>query len=127
MTTIGRKEARKLWVEALRSGEYRQAKGALGMNDGGVKAYCCLGVACEVYLDCGGVLKVSTEDGNVLYNRHDAVLPEEVQCWLGLAFADGTYERIRTLADDNDNDVSFDKIADLIESEPSGLFEEEPA
>ena len=34
----------KLWVDALRSGKYQQARGALKTGD----AYCCLGVACDI-------------------------------------------------------------------------------
>lgn len=33
------------WVEALRSGEYKQGSGALLSQDGG---YCCLGVLAEI-------------------------------------------------------------------------------
>jgi hypothetical protein len=35
----------KLWVEALRSGKYRQSQGSLSCEDGG---NCCLGVAVRV-------------------------------------------------------------------------------
>lgn len=35
----------RLWVAALRSGEFKQATDMLRAND----RYCCLGVACEVY------------------------------------------------------------------------------
>lgn len=38
-------EPRKLWVEALRSGEYEQTNGALRYED----KFCCLGVACDLY------------------------------------------------------------------------------
>ena len=33
------------WLDALRSGKYRQASESLRTNEG----YCCLGVACDVY------------------------------------------------------------------------------
>lgn len=39
------KERIKLWVEALRSGKYKQAKGRLRQGE---NSYCCLGVACEI-------------------------------------------------------------------------------
>lgn len=35
---------RNTWIPALRSGEYKQVKGALHTTDG----YCCLGVACTL-------------------------------------------------------------------------------
>lgn len=39
------KEARQLWIDALRSGEYHQEQHVLSYNG----AFCCLGVACELY------------------------------------------------------------------------------
>lgn len=38
------------WIDALRSGKYRQTKGVLkrGAEHGGPFSYCCLGVLCEV-------------------------------------------------------------------------------
>lgn len=39
------KRNRKAWLEALRSGKFKQTKGKLRSRNG---AYCCLGVACEV-------------------------------------------------------------------------------
>ncbi len=37
------------WVEALRSGEYKQGKGVLRGSDMTKPTYCCLGVLCDVY------------------------------------------------------------------------------
>jgi hypothetical protein len=40
---------RQAWLEALRSGDYQQGRGALKQKDeGNGVVYCCLGVACEV-------------------------------------------------------------------------------
>lgn len=39
-------EFKKKWVEALRSGEYKQGQGALHRAD--EDTYCCLGVACKI-------------------------------------------------------------------------------
>jgi hypothetical protein len=36
------------WIEALRSGKYRQATGTLYQDDNNQTGYCCLGVACRV-------------------------------------------------------------------------------
>ena len=38
-------QIKQLWVNALRSGEYKQATGRLRKNDG----YCCLGVLCDLH------------------------------------------------------------------------------
>lgn len=39
---------KKRWLEALRSGEYRQTTGSLTDDEG---AFCCLGVLCEILKD----------------------------------------------------------------------------
>ena len=39
------KENREKWLEALRSGKYKQALSTLKNNEA---AYCCLGIACEI-------------------------------------------------------------------------------
>lgn len=50
-----KKEIAELWVKALRSGEYKQARGKLKVVDSSesdtseVTRYCCLGVLCELY------------------------------------------------------------------------------
>lgn len=103
----------KKWIEALRSGGYRQGIGRLHSYTEGT--YCCLGVACEVALSNGVI-----ED----YDGSEPVLPVEVRDWLGLSCEDGSYYE-RNLIDHNDNDGwTFNQIADLIESEPEGMFRE---
>lgn len=40
-------ELKQIWVDALRSGDYKQTKGTLhNLDDGG---FCCIGVACVVW------------------------------------------------------------------------------
>lgn len=99
------------WVQALRSGKYKQGRGSLREHD----AYCCLGVLCDIhaketgghwdtrgeYLDCGGILPVS------------------VRCWAGLESRDpevGGYYSGHCLSTHNDNGRPFPEIADLIEA-----------
>lgn len=110
-------ENAKKWVDALRSGEYDQTRNYLRTDDG----YCCLGVACEVAIENGVRLKAVYKDGLWEYARNSEVLPPSVQRWLGLAADDGAYARW-TLAEKNDEGRPFDEIADVIESEPEGLF-----
>lgn len=123
-------ENAKKWVEALRSGEFQQVAGCL--RDAGSGAMCCLGVACEVYRrDTGGgewggaefdgASRFSVgDDGNVSY------LPDTVRKWLGLADPAGAYvvnvASMNALSSQNDEGASFTEIADIIESEPAGLF-----
>lgn len=110
----------KAWVAALRSGNYRQGIGKLKQND----RYCCLGVACELYQQAVGDLWVRAEvTGVTYYNNNNENLPDEVQKWLGLVSEWGANAAdIEALTDKNDTGKSFAEIADIIESEPEGLF-----
>lgn len=44
MKKLSKKELIEKWIEALRSGEYKQTVGKLVRNN----KYCCLGVLCEI-------------------------------------------------------------------------------
>jgi trans-aconitate methyltransferase len=68
------------WVEALRSGDYVQGKGALA-QDG---KYCCLGVACEVALRNGVQMDVKRDTSVYYYDQHSVHLPRAVMEWLGI-------------------------------------------
>jgi hypothetical protein len=111
------------WVAALRSGEYKQGMGAL--NLGG--KMCCLGVLCDLAVKAGAEVSVMTEPDEVGYTTYDsrgAGLPYSVQHWAGVGSADpGVVSAVDddgdeyeySLADLNDDGVSFDQIADLID------------
>ena len=104
----------KAWVKALRSGKYKQGEGVLRVED----KYCCLGVACEL----AGVADI-INNGEYFYGGGPYVLPQSVQEWLGLDSMEGSYEKgNRALSSDNDVGKTFEVIADIIESEPEGLF-----
>src|SRR5262245_19189887 len=103
-----------------------------GTND----TYCCLGVACDVYMqhneDLIRELVGDPDDPPTAYNYTDlshldssnAVLPQVVQEWLGLASNDGDYvyesddpefeHNTTSLVSENDSGATFDKIADII-------------
>lgn len=111
------KENIRKWVNALRSGEYRQTKGAL-KNDYG---HCCLGVLCEVAIQHGLALtqtRTETDEGNecVAFNGEWGTAPEEVVAWAGIEKSNPELlsdERAAELNDDRG--FSFGQIADLIE------------
>jgi len=42
------RELRNKWIEALRSGEYKQGQNMLVVAEEGVEKHCCLGVLCKV-------------------------------------------------------------------------------
>lgn len=108
-------EVKKLWVDALRSGEYQQGKGSL-RND---NKYCCLGVLCDLAVS-SGVCKCRSGifPGNVLY-RYDSefdVLPDSVIDWAELESKNPAIRAdALTLGDLNDSGRDFIFIADRIE------------
>jgi hypothetical protein len=119
-------EAVKLWVEALRSGEYQQGRHFLNDGDG---HYCCLGVLCELYRKhVDPDFPVCSSDGAIEYGEEgvDAELPEMIRGWAGLRTSVGEYDhrsgRVEALASQNDSGEPFCKIADIIEHQPPGLF-----
>ena len=71
-------EIKKMWVEALRSGEYKQTTGALRQldMDSALPCYCCLGVLCDLAVKAGVT--------NPFYENHTACLPTSVYKWAGL-------------------------------------------
>lgn len=128
------KRNRKAWLEALRSGSYKQTKGKLKSRNG---SYCCLGVLCEV----AGVPKVY-DAGEYQYGPLEAVekdewsqysataLPPVAQEWLGVSTSEprlakpvvvvdkyGDEEEITSLISLNDDyGWSFEQIADAVEA-----------
>ena len=130
------------WIEALRSGEYTQTQKELRSIDNfQKKSYCCLGVACDLYDS-----KIWAPDAFPfsIVNHKVENLPNEVQTHLHLRNPEGTfaitYEWLSELNSDlakkiprharlslanlNDSGFTFEEIADIIESNPPGLFEE---
>lgn len=114
---------RKLWAKALRSGRFKQTKGCLEDKNGN----CCLGVACRVAIENGVSLTVTTNrSGETIFDGHTVYLPRKVMDWFGLATLEGEIiGRSFSLISLNDlSGKSFEGIADIIESEPQGLFVE---
>jgi hypothetical protein len=104
----------RLWVDALRSGEYKQGKGYL--NEAG--RYCCLGVACDV--SGLGTWEKNTDRFSSaearLYLGDEYGLPKEVQKWLGIRSHDPSLRSGRAASTLNDEDgKTFLEIADILE------------
>ena len=121
-------ENAKKWVAALRSGRFTQTKNKLTRIDGDnrITGCCCMGVACELAVEAGVQVSV-TDDGFLrIYDHKTTSLPQAVIKWLGVTDQDGGYFRPSgdkyCLVGNNDNGKTFSEIADIIESEPEGLF-----
>lgn len=121
---VRRQQVRKQWVEALRSGEYKQAVGCLrdahdevGRSE--LDGFCCLGVLCDLYakeyrqpVEVGsGPVWGCTDDFEIPFDGQTAMPPPYVLEWAGIrrSVAD-------TLADLNDHGTEFTEIADQIEN-----------
>lgn len=123
MVPVCNKENMRLWVAALRSGDYQQGVGAL-QTEG--NKFCCLGVACEIAMIHGIELTFyqgSGEDSNFIsYDACSTFLPAKVAAWLGIgydqhsSFIDVAISNSLSATAANDNNkMSFDEIADAVE------------
>lgn len=107
----------KKWVQVLRSGRYKQSKYQLKTNEG----YCCLGVACDLYAKEKHIVWDGTD-----FLGNAQTLPHLVMAWMGLSSPTGifiTRPGVQcSLSWCNDRDMSFEEIADVIESNSKRLF-----
>lgn len=105
------------WVAALRSGEYKQGHGRLNKNGN----FCCLGVLCDV----AGIPKTQSSRGVCSYGQSSESLDVNVRAVVGVDSmlgepkhgyrVDVSGRSYASLADANDNNVSFADLADWIE------------
>ena len=121
-------ENAKKWVEALRSGKYSQCEGTLQ----NVEGYCCLGVACDVYEKEAEVKLPRNKHGFYELDTLSGGF-KVVRDWLGLVDSEGGMPPFKgqkdqryiytTLTKLNDHArMSFNEIADVIESREKGIF-----
>ena len=129
-----RQANRKAWIKALRSGKYKQGRFALRSKSSGGEVHCCLGVACDIsklgaWYSTERRLTSYLGESAFTYLDRVVVLPPEVMNWLGINSEVGSFtgenNRQRRLDRVNDCGASFNEIANIIESEPEGLFIEE--
>jgi hypothetical protein len=132
--TMDRKQAFDAWFEALRSGDYTQATGALcRVDDEGNSSYCCVGVLDEVVFKTSWTPGIKTEYDTVMVDQfgEEGNLSEDIVAPLGLdqcltvdecdtlaAYGvgmDTDDTRIAALAMLNDNGADYDTIVMLME------------
>lgn len=130
------------WIEALRSGEYKQGRGTLRSYD---NQYCCLGVLCDIAVKHGIADwysiqgSIGPKNSNIIYivappnadigaeetETNHAYLPSFIAEWAGLSEDDCDWDGSPVIGGDRAtclNDVSkltFSEIADRIEDEES--------
>lgn len=98
-TTKTKQQIKTEWLEALRSGAYKQTDGTMKrtLKDGST-GYCCLGVLCEAVL--GEHIVTETQGGTSLYKAAESVWTRNLN---------------RSVIQMNDEDMTFIQIADFIE------------
>lgn len=106
-----KKEYKERWIEALRSGDYKQGISFLTRLDSeGNKTHCCLGVAAELFKD--GLDIVEEHYCRVrYYDSASSALPPVLTTKLQLP-----YSLQSKLGGMNDNGLPFTRIADWIEA-----------
>jgi hypothetical protein len=98
-------QIKKQWVEALRSGKYKQGREYLRteLSDGSY-SYCCLGVLCDIReVDLWNSLYPSYDDGEL----PNSTILDKVKL---------DFYTAQELADMNDEGSSFGEISDWIET-----------
>lgn len=129
-TMPGQKTMRKAWVSALRSGQFKQGANKLcSMDRHRHRKYCCLGVGAKVAALAGFpvVEALDRSDSSLGFDGDESFLSRSLMSVFGLSGFDGgytdAYDCSRSLQDDNDDrHLNFSQIADIIESEPEGMF-----
>lgn len=112
-----KEEIAKLWVEALRSEVFEQAKGKLKDSNG----YCCLGVLCHISELSSWEQDTLSNSEDYSYLRNTQLLPEAVMVWAGMESVNGQFYNepesrySKQLDEMNDSGLTFNQIADEIE------------
>lgn len=114
-------DVKALWITALRSGKYTQGTGVLKRTTSEGKVFhCCLGVLGDIAVAVG-ITREIPEPAEVLGHavsryegdeneRSVGYLPNKVCEWAGI-----NTEVQSSLAGENDREMPFSDIADLIE------------
>lgn len=127
------KDVIKKWIKALRSGDYKQCRGKLHIDD----RFCVLGVLCDLHSrEAGEEWKKDFYFPNVIgsgpgiyrYRDKRDVLPSIVEYWSDMGDAllnsaimpDGTIV-LQSLSSLNDNGMSFELLANVIEKRAKAI------
>jgi len=113
-------ESAKRWVEALRSGKYKQGKRALATECDGSVRHCCLGVLCELAVADGVIAPPTLNSGRRVYDTEEAYLPPAVRVWCGVQSRTAIIYG-KSLAELNDSGITFGEISDAIEQNMEAL------
>ena len=106
----------KIWLDALRSGEYEQGEGILHEIVDGKESFCCLGVAAKIFAstDTMPTIKKEIHQGKeyVVYDGMSHLAPDYVIDALSLLDECGSSSASTALSSMNDMGKTFAEIAD---------------
>lgn len=109
------------WIEALRSGKYKQGRALLC----GAEGYCCLGIACEVLESPRTVVgRVTSFRGHDAFPHRTDAERLKLRSTSGLIVGGPMLRGKDWLAGANDEGATFSEIADFIEANPAAVFTE---
>jgi len=103
------KRVKKLWVEALKSGEYRQGLETLKAGN----FFCCLGVLCDLHAKETG--NNWSSERRSRYFRESVGLPHEVIVWAEISHCDPIIGGYSATSLNDEEKKSFVQIANLIQ------------
>ena len=121
-----KEEIAQRWIQALRSGEYKQGKSFLRLGE----EYCCLGVLCSLAFEEDPSLgkwelvpDSSIHTASTTFDHTNIDLPVSVRRWAGLKERRGQFpkEEDPSLTARNDRGDTFEEIAQVIEENWSKL------
>lgn len=129
------KKIKELWLNALRSGEYKQCRYRLKkINNKNQESFCCLGVLTDLAIKNSKIgdwninknqTGVNYLNNNRLITRH-ITLPPDIAHWAGMHNINSTGTFLGkngyiSLSDKNDRGASFKQIANIIEKNIEGI------
>lgn len=107
-------EVKAKWLEALRSGKYKQGVGSLKQLHEDEIKHCCLGVLCDLARLEGIVIETTNTEVYSFESDNESQYlypPTAVYKWAGL-----TDDEAKPYARNNDEGYTFHQIANSIES-----------
>jgi hypothetical protein len=105
-------ETKKLWVEALRSGKYKQGRYYLQSIRDNESLFCVNGVLCDIVDPEGWELPCDHYKNKVVEHGNDiCIVPREIA-----AKAHIDYTTLQAISIMNDQGTTFPHIADYIEA-----------
>lgn len=105
-------EIKKLWVAALRSGDYKQGRSRL--RNSYDNKFCCLGVLCNLHAQMHPDI-AAKQTSSAMYFGEDCYLPKKVKQWAQLFERNPSVNSSSLVELNDENRMSFSDIADVIE------------